>query len=48
MSHWATFLLATFVVLGLSPATTPKAVRLAVVLTALVVSTIMVKTVVLG
>ena len=44
MSRWAVLLLLTYVGLGLSPLAAPKAARLAVVLTALVVSVVIVST----
>lgn len=44
MSRWALLLLVTYVVLGLSPLGAAKATRIAVLVTTLVVTGVMVKT----
>ena len=44
MSRWALLLLITYVALGLSPLAAPKAARVAVLITALVVGTVMIRT----
>lgn len=44
MTRWGLLLLAAYLALGLSPMAAPKAVRVAAVLTAMVISAVMVKT----
>ena len=44
MSRWALLLLITYVALGLSPLAAPKATRVAVLVTTLVVGTVMLRT----
>jgi hypothetical protein len=44
MSHWVILLLALYVALGLSRMSTAKATRVAVVVTTLVVSVVLVRT----
>ena len=43
MTRWGLLLLASYLALGLSPLAAPKAVRVAAVLTALVIGAVMVK-----